>query len=125
MRDAIEIDGYETSPKSHFLNRNKSSISPQKEIKKFPLAEEEQRMKALHHTQGYQRRIAKAFHKKVKIRHVQQGDLVLKENRAPLHDPRGKFKRAYVVKEVLPGKAIKLTPRIHLNLILALNDPFG
>lgn len=93
--------------------------------KKIPisLAEEEQRMKALHHTQGYQRRIAKAFHKKVKIRHVQQGDLVLKENRAPLHDPRGKFKRAYVVKEVLPGKAIKLTPRIHLNLILALNDP--
>lgn len=74
---------------------------------------EEQRMKALHHTQGYQRRIAKAFHKKVKIRHVQQGDLVLKENRAPLHDPRGKFKPnwggPYVVKEVLPGKAIKLT----------------
>lgn len=59
-------------------------------------------MKALHHTQGSQRRIAKAFHKKVKIRHVQQGDLVLKENRAPPHDPRGKFKpnwgEPYVVK---------------------------
>lgn len=30
LRDAIEIDGYETSPKSHFLKlplRNKSSIS--------------------------------------------------------------------------------------------------
>lgn len=70
-------------------------------------------MKALHHTQGSQRRIAKAFHKKVKIRHVQQGDLVLKENRAPPHDPRGKFKpnwgEPYVVKEVFPGKAIKLT----------------
>lgn len=39
---------------------------------------EEQRMKALHHTQGSQRRIAKAFHKKVKIRHVQQGDSSLK-----------------------------------------------
>lgn len=34
-------------------------------------------MKALYHTQAYQRRIAKAFYKKVKIRHVQQGDLVL------------------------------------------------
>ena len=58
-----------------------------------------------------------------------------KENRAPLHDPRGKFKpnwgEPYVVKEVLPGKAIKLTdldgndfgveellsmPRVHLQI---------
>ena len=32
---------------------------------------EEQRMKALHHTQGSQRRITKIFHKKLKIRYVQ------------------------------------------------------
>ncbi|XP_077230141.1 uncharacterized protein LOC143863343 [Tasmannia lanceolata] len=49
---------------------------------------DEKRLKALYHTQGYQRRIARAFNKKVKIRELEEGDLVLKANRAPTSDPR-------------------------------------
>lgn len=53
---------------------------------------DERRLKALYHIQGYQRRIAKAFNKKVKFRNLKEGDMVLKDNRAPIHDPRGKFR---------------------------------
>ncbi|XP_077210977.1 uncharacterized protein LOC143846427 [Tasmannia lanceolata] len=75
---------------------------------------DEKRLKALYHVQGYQRRIEKAFNKKVRIRDVQKGDLVLKTFRAPVYDPRGKFKPnwsgPYIVDEVLPGKADKPGP---------------
>ncbi|KAL7191608.1 hypothetical protein ACSBR2_023646 [Camellia fascicularis] len=50
---------------------------------------DERRLKALYHVQGYQRRIARAFNKKVKSRNLKEGDLVLKDNRAPIHDPKG------------------------------------
>ncbi|GMQ01405.1 hypothetical protein CsSME_00048056 [Camellia sinensis var. sinensis] len=53
---------------------------------------DERRLKALYHVQGYQRRIAKAFNKKVKSRNLKEGDLVLKGNRTLIYDPRGKFK---------------------------------
>ncbi|XP_077244859.1 uncharacterized protein LOC143884896 isoform X2 [Tasmannia lanceolata] len=73
---------------------------------------DEKRLKALYHVQGYQRRIARAFNKKVKIRDLEEGNLVLKENRAPMFDPRGKFKPnwsgPYIVDQILPGKAVKL-----------------
>ena len=39
----------------------------------------EKRLKALYHIQGYQRRLRKAFDKKVRIRDLKLGDLVLKE----------------------------------------------
>ena len=39
---------------------------------------EEKRLKALYHIQGYQRRLGKAFDKKVRIRDLKLGDLVLK-----------------------------------------------
>lgn len=52
---------------------------------------DERRLKALYHVQGYQRRIACAFNKKVKSRNLVGGDMVLKEIRAPVFDPRGKF----------------------------------
>ena len=51
---------------------------------------DERRLKALYHVQGNLRRIARAFNKKVKSKNL-KGDLVLKDNRAPIHDPRGKF----------------------------------
>ena len=44
---------------------------------------DERRLKTLYHVQGYQRRIAQAFNKKVKSRNLKEGDLVLKDNRAP------------------------------------------
>ncbi|XP_058181172.1 uncharacterized protein LOC131299603 [Rhododendron vialii] len=53
---------------------------------------DERRLRAVYHIQGYQRRIARAFNKKVKRRDLSEGDMVLKEIRAPIYDPRGKFR---------------------------------
>ncbi|XP_077222030.1 uncharacterized protein LOC143855863 [Tasmannia lanceolata] len=73
---------------------------------------DEKRLKALYHVQGYQRRVERAFNKKVRVRELKKGDLVLKSFRAPVYDPRGKFKPKwsgpYIVDEVLPGKAVRL-----------------
>ena len=54
---------------------------------------DEKRLKALYHTQGYQRRLRKAFDKKVRTKDLKLGDLVLKEIRAPVQDANGKFKQ--------------------------------
>ena len=40
---------------------------------------DEKRLKALYHIQGYQRRLRKAFNKKVRTRDLKLGDLLLKE----------------------------------------------
>ena len=40
---------------------------------------DENRLEALYHIQGYQRRLGKAFDKKVRTRDLKLGDLVLKE----------------------------------------------
>ena len=40
---------------------------------------DEKRLKALYHIQGYQRRLRKAFNKKVRTIDLKLGDLVLKE----------------------------------------------
>ena len=40
---------------------------------------DEKRLKALYHIQGYQRRLRKAFNKKVRTRDLKLEDLVLKE----------------------------------------------
>ena len=40
---------------------------------------DEKRLKALYHIQGYQRRLKKAFNKKVRTKDLKLGDLVLKE----------------------------------------------
>lgn len=52
---------------------------------------DEHQLKATYHHQGYQKRVAKTFNQKVKPRNIKQGDLVLKEIREPIRDPRGKF----------------------------------
>ena len=54
---------------------------------------DEKRLKALYHIQDYQRRLRKAFDKKVRTRDLKLGDLVLKEIRAPVQDANGKFKQ--------------------------------
>ena len=56
---------------------------------------DEKRLRALYHVQGYQRRVARAFNKHVKDRGLKKGDVVLKEIRAPVFDPRGKFKPSW------------------------------
>jgi hypothetical protein len=73
---------------------------------------DERRLKALYHVQGYQRRIARAFNKKVKSRDLQEGDMVLKEIRAPVFYPRGKFRPKwagpYIIKKILSGGVAQL-----------------
>ena len=54
---------------------------------------DEKRLKALYHIQGYQRRLRKAFDKKVRTRDLKLGDLVLKEIRALIQDANEKFKQ--------------------------------
>lgn len=60
---------------------------------------DEKRMRALYHVQGYHKRIARAFNKKVKSRNLKEGDLVLISN------PRGKMKprwsRPFVIKKII------------------------
>jgi hypothetical protein len=73
---------------------------------------DERRLRALYHVQGYQRRIARAFNKKVKSRNLVEGDMVTKEIRAPVFDVRGKFrpKRSgpFIIKAILSGGAAQL-----------------
>ena len=52
----------------------------------------EKRMSTLFHTQIYQRRIARAFNKKFKPEKIKDRDMVLKQSRAIVFDPRGKFR---------------------------------
>ena len=70
-------------------------------------------MDALFHTQIYQRRIARAFNKKVKPGKIKARDMVLKQSRAIVFDPRDKFKPnwegPYLVKAVLPKGATKIS----------------
>ena len=53
---------------------------------------DEKRMDALFYTQIYQRRIARAFNKRVKLGKIKAGDMVLKQSRAIVFDLRGKFR---------------------------------
>ena len=72
---------------------------------------DEKRLKSLYHIQGYQRRLRKAFDKKVRIRDLKLRDLVLKEIRAPVQDTNGKFKQnwvgPYIIKQIYSGGAIR------------------
>ena len=74
---------------------------------------DEIRLKALYHIQGYQRRLRKAFDKKVRIRDLMLGDLVLKETRARIQETNGKFKQnwvdPYIIKQIYFGGAVRLT----------------
>ena len=73
---------------------------------------DEKRLKALHHIQGYQRRLRKAFNKKVRTRDLKLGDLVLKEIQASVQDANGKFKQnwigPYIIKQIYSGGAVRL-----------------
>jgi len=53
---------------------------------------DEKGARAQYHAQGYQKRIARAFNKKVRPRNLKEGDLVLKVLRIETFDPRGKMK---------------------------------
>ena len=73
---------------------------------------DENRLSTLNYIRGYQRRIAHAFNKKVCLRKLVEGDLMLKELRAPVFDPRSKFKpnwaSPYIIKKLLSERAAYL-----------------
>ena len=53
---------------------------------------DEKRLRATDHIQAYQRKMARAFRKRVKPRPLQKGDLVLRILRGLIGDPKGKFR---------------------------------
>ena len=57
---------------------------------------DEKRLKAMYHIKGYQRRLRKAFDKKVRTRDLKLGDLVLMEIQAPIPDANEKFNQNWV-----------------------------
>ena len=73
---------------------------------------DEKRARAQYHAQGYQKRIAKAFNKKVKPRNFKEGDLVLKVLRDETFDPRGKMKpkwsRPFIIKKIMSEGATRI-----------------
>ena len=74
---------------------------------------DERRLRAADHVQAYQRKMARAFKKRVKPRPLQRGDLVLRILRGLARDPRGKFRPTwsgpYIIRELTPEGAAWLT----------------
>ena len=74
---------------------------------------DERRLRAADHVQVYQRKMARAFKKRVKPRPLQRGDLVLRILRGLAGDPRGKFRLTwsgpYIIRELTPEGAAWLT----------------
>ena len=73
---------------------------------------DEKRARAQYHAQGYQKRIANAFNKKVKPRNLKDGDLVLKVLRDETFDLRGKMKPRwsgpFIIKKIMSGGATRI-----------------
>ena len=69
--------------------------------------------RAQYHAQGYQKRIAKAFNKKLKLRNLKEGDLVLKVLKNETFDLRGKMKpmwyEPFIIKKIFFGGATWIT----------------
>ena len=53
---------------------------------------DEKRLRAIDHVEAYQRKITRAFRKRVKPRKFHKGDLILKVLRGLINDPRGRFR---------------------------------
>ena len=74
---------------------------------------DERRLRAADHVQAYQRKMARAFKKRVKPRPLQGGNLVLRILRGLAGDPRGKFRPTwsgpYIIRELTSEGAAWLT----------------
>ena len=74
---------------------------------------DEKRLVAVFHSQMYQKRMIKAFNKKIKHRVYQAGDLVIKRIILPQGDLMGKWTTTYkgpiIVKKIFSGGAMILT----------------
>ena len=56
---------------------------------------DERKLRVADHVQAYQRKMARAFRKRVKPRPLQKLDLVLRILRGLVRDPRGKFRPSW------------------------------
>lgn len=87
---------------------------------------EEKRLAALCHGQLYQKRLKKAYEKKIRPREFQEGDLVLKKILPIQKDYRGKwtpnYEGPYVVKKAFSGGALILTNMDGKDLALPVNS---
>eukprot|EP00261_Vitis_vinifera_P017792 XP_010647599.1 PREDICTED: uncharacterized protein LOC100853095 [Vitis vinifera] len=74
---------------------------------------DEKILRAIDHVQAYQRKMTRAFRKRVRPRKFQRGDLVLKVLRGLISDPRGKFRPSwsgpYVIQDLTREGAAWLT----------------
>ncbi|RVW87634.1 Retrovirus-related Pol polyprotein from transposon 297 [Vitis vinifera] len=74
---------------------------------------DEKRLRVADHAQAYQRKMTRAFKKRVRPRKFQRGDLVLKVLRGLISDPRGKFRPSwsgpYVIRDLTRERAAWLT----------------
>lgn len=86
---------------------------------------DEKRLASICHGQLYQKKMKKAFDKKVRPRNFQVGDLVLKRIILPQSDPMGKwvpnYERPYVVKKVFSGGALMLATMDGEDFPLSVN----
>ena len=73
---------------------------------------DEKRARAQYHAQGYQKRISRAFNKKVKPRNLKERDSVPKVLRDETFDPRGKMKSRwsgpFIIKQIMSGGATRI-----------------
>ncbi|KAA3462126.1 RNA-directed DNA polymerase [Gossypium australe] len=87
---------------------------------------EEKRLKAIHHGQMYQKRMMRAYDKKVHPRELHEGDLVLKKILPIQKNFRGKWmpnrEEPYVVKKVFSRGALILTKMDGKNLLNPVNS---
>ena len=74
---------------------------------------DKKRARAQYHAQGYRKRIARAFNKKVRPRNLKEGDLVLKVLRDETFDLSGKMKPRwsgpFIIKKIMLGGATRIT----------------
>ena len=70
-------------------------------------------MRAADHVQTYQRKMTRAFRKRIKPKKFKKGDLVLKVLRGLINDPRGKFRPtlsgSYIIRDLTREGASWLT----------------
>ena len=73
---------------------------------------DKKRIRVQYHAQGYQKRIVRAFNKRVRLRNLKEGDLVLKVLRDEIFDLGGKMKPRwsgpFVIKKTMLGGATRI-----------------
>ena len=78
---------------------------------------DEKRMRAMYYSQLYQKRIVRAYNKKIKPGKIKEGNLVLKLTRPIMTDPIEKFKQNW--------EGLYLTKKLFSKRVAILSDLEG